>query len=169
MNNGKRGGTFEIFGTMRKVLLFVAVLCLLTAIGGTSTIADDGYVDIGESVDGTKYSLFVPSVEDRGEYIVGWVRVTNLTGESAKAIQGKKPHYNMTFYAANKDIRQYQILSNVFYDKKDTVISSYSDPYNPYNWKECVPNTMGESIYYAIKDANFHLYLEKNNIDPNLY
>lgn len=156
---------YENFYVLQKVLLFLFILCLLTIAGQTSVYAEEEYTEIGLSNDGITCSLNSLSVEDRGEYIVGWVKMTNLIGDVAKPVDGKKPCYSLLLYAVNKKAKQIQILSVVMYDKNDSVISSYSDSFNPYNWQECIPNSNGEIIWRAITDAYLYYKDFSDNID----
>ena len=146
--------THEDFYVLRKSLLLLFILCMLTIAGQASAYAEEEYIKIGTSVDGIVYSLNTLSVEDRGEYIVGWIKITNLAGDLAKAIDGKKPYYQLSLNAVNKNAKQIQALSGVIYDKNNSVISSFNNSFNPYNWAECVPGSMGEIIWHAITDAH---------------
>lgn len=145
--------TFGNFYVLQKSLLLLFILFILTIAGQTSAYAEEEYVEIGTSIDGMVYSLNTLSIEDRGEYLVGWIKMTNLAGDQAKAIDGKKPYYQLSLNAVNKNAKQIQLLSGVVYDKKNSVISSFNNSFNPYNWTECIPGSMGETVWHAITDA----------------
>ena len=118
MTSNRRQHKFGNFHVLQKALLLLFILCILTIAGQTSAYAEEEYVEIGTSIDGMVYSLNTLSIEDRGEYLVGWIKMTNLAGDQAKAIDGKKPYYQLSLNAVNKNAKQIQLLSGVVYDKK---------------------------------------------------
>lgn len=156
---------FSNFNISVKVLLFLFILCILTIAVQTSVCAEEEYTEIGSSKDGIVYSLNSLSVEDRGEYIVGWIKMTNLTEDLTKPIDGKKPYYRLSLHAVNKNAKQIQILSVVVYDKNDSIIISSDDSFNPHNWQECIPGSIGEMLWRAITDAHSYYKDFFNDID----
>lgn len=165
MTSNRRQHKFGNFHVLQKALLSLFILCILTIAGQTSAYAEEEYTEIGSSNDGIVYSLNSLSVEDRGEYIVGWIKMTNLTSDLTKPIDGKKPYYRLSLNAVNKNAKQIQILSVVVYDKNNSIIITSNDPFNPYKWEECIPGSIGEMIWRAITDAHAYYKDLFSNID----
>lgn len=144
---------------MKKKPLSVAfcVLCLILPI--LPLAAQDGdYVEIGEDADGNVLSLYLPSIEERehysGNYIVGWIRWDyGEIGAVEYAKNGRPVHHSMDFYAANIKSRQIQTISETYYDENDRQIYSDSGSFNPYRWEECVPGTIGETVWDVLMKA----------------
>ena len=138
-----------VFCVTHGVISFLLALCILTTLLGTSARAGDGYIEIGRNDDVIE-SLYLPSIEDKGEYLTGWIKTILRNG---KPVDGKIPHHAMRLWAVNKDGKQIQLLSAVVYDKDGEILFSDSLQFNPYRWEECVPGSYGESYWLAIKYA----------------
>lgn len=159
-----RNRVYAISLCVRSLLIAISI-CVIVITSNAPTRADDGYVEIGGSKAGEIYSLYLPSLEDRGEYISCWVKITNLTGDLAKPINKKKPSYKMQLVAVANNTKQYQLLSAVTYDQNGSTLDSFSSQYSPTNWSYCIPGSVAEVIWNAITDANFYNYLERNRIE----
>ena len=146
--------TLKSICKVRKALLFLLIFCLLAVFNSSAARAEEGYFEIGRTED-IIYSLYFPSVEDRGDYIVGWIKeiIRHPNNKTNKKIDGKTPHYHMVLLAANRDRKQIQTLSFAVYDKDGQVLISDSRPFNSYSWDDCIPNTVGEAFWYAITES----------------
>ena len=146
--------------------LFVAVcaIFLIVMLLPVSSCAEEGYVEIGRNEIGV-YSIYVPSVEDRGTYFCGWIKQAIRNG---KKINGQTPDTEMTLLAANKERRQIQTLSYVIYDKKGGVLESNSFMFNTYQWQDVVPNSMGEAVWISIVAVGTQQHASKNEISYSI-
>lgn len=135
---------------VRKILLLLVTLCVFTC-GSSLARAEEGYVELARNDYGV-FSLHLPSVEDRGTYVVGWIKII-LRGEN-KPIDGKKPYNHMVLYAANKESKQLQRIAISIHDKKGEMIIGDNHPLNPMQWEECLPNSFGEMLWNAIIAVN---------------
>ncbi len=120
---------------------------------------DYNYMKIGDDRTGSVSMLYLPSVEKRtyysGEYVAGWVKYV-YSDDGAKEFSvpgGLTPFYSMDFYAANRELKQVQILSSAVYDKYGRVIYTNNKPFSSYFWEECIPNTNGEAVWFALMKA----------------
>lgn len=147
MNDAKRGEILGIFEMARNVLLLLSLLVVLITVSSISANAEDGFYDVMSDDGGVIYSIYLPSVEDRGDYLVAWVKRMLRDSEP---INNKVPYYVMTLFAVNKDAKQVQVLSQAHYDKDGDVIEFNNFKFAPDNWFDCIPNTHGETFWYFI-------------------
>ena len=71
----------------------------------------------------------------------------------AKMLDSDESYRGMFLYAANKELMQVQRLSAAYYDEGGGEISSSSEAFSPYLWKECPPGSMDEKIWQALMKA----------------
>lgn len=151
MSDEERGKMLKILWTIRNVLLFVGLLVGTMTMSCIAASADEGFYELMSDDIGVLYSIYLPSVEDRGDYIVAWVKKMLREPEP---IKNKVPDYVMTLFAANKNLKQMQILSQALYDKDGNVIEFNNFKYAPDNWLDCIPNTHGETFWYFMIKMN---------------
>ena len=150
MDDFKQRHILRFLISIKRVSLLFLFLCIFITINSTSANAEEGYIQILKT-DDSAYSLYIPSVEDRGEYIVGWIKRTLIETQS---IDGKVIDYVMTLCAAHKEMKQMQLLSQAIYDKEGNVIQVNSFQFNSNGWKDCIPNSNGEIFWMCITTAN---------------
>ena len=133
----------------RRVFVAIAILIALAF----PVWADDDWVTIGENSNGI-FQLNQRSIEDRGDYIIGWTR--HLYSDYARSLMSGAS-YGMTLYGAAKGSKQIRSFQMLMYDKNGNVTSNISERQLKENWlgewEYCAPGAPSEWIWEAMMKA----------------
>ena len=133
--------------------LFVAVV-LIIALASPSYAVN--FVEIGRD---SRYVVFIDtdSIARRDYignqyYIVAWVKriPRGETAEERKKEYKADVDYEIDLFAINNDVKQFQVLSWLIYDKNGNALDQRTRKFSPINYDEVTPGTLGELIYNTI-------------------
>ena len=135
-----------------KAARLLAVLAFI-ALALPASAADNDYAEIFYGGDGTTFSLYMPSIEDHGSYVSGWVRGIlgdALSSQLANAIGlSTEPAYSMFQYDASMERRQVRTLS-LHLNSADGLLLYEENPAANTEWESCAPDTVIEAVWDAL-------------------
>jgi hypothetical protein len=135
------------------VMILTLFLCLIFLIRIPSKSYANNFVEIVRD-DNALYSLNIDTVEDRIDHVVAWIKfIPRGTSVAETKVNGKKIDHILMFMAVNKNQRQIQSLTELYY-LNGSVVNSYKNSYTKYRYDEVVPESYGQTIYDAIIYTN---------------
>ena len=139
-------------------LLVAAVLLLALAV---PIWAADEWTLVGKSKNG-EYYLRHSSIEDNGNYIIGWVKIipsetTTPLVQLLESFLDSEISYIAALYGAKKGSRQIRQIQSACYDENDTVVFSMNEYLVQQSgfgeWMHCPPNGEEEMLWEALMKA----------------
>lgn len=142
--------SFNVTIMVRRVLSFILLTYILVVLSSSQAVANDEYYEVAQSAYGV-YFLYLPSIEDRGDYTVAW---TKIMLKAPEMIDGIKPYNEMRLVAINKKFKQIQILACSFFAKDGRILFSDSRQFDELQWEECIPDTVTMTLWKEITTRN---------------
>lgn len=141
---------------MRKILpLFILIFILMS--GAASANNDKRWFILAKTADNTEYFIDAKTVNVVSNQPSCWIKTVY---SNPQVLNNKTYNYTIELWECSDSTLQYmRIIASKYYDNVGNIISS-SD--TPTNWERVSPNSVGESVAYALRITQEHVSKSKS-------